>query len=167
MNNLQISQALDGDDVTKQIFVGVYAADTLPIKEYPGAYICNTDTSSEPGRHCFAFFSPRPGILESFDSFGWNPRTYSSHIRNWIDEDELKYSRSVFQTQDSVVCGNYCILFILLRSYQVSYDDIVSILTKNKTINDHFVHKFVNKYFNVKTKLCDREYLLAQLKRNS
>ena len=91
MNNLQISQALDGDDVTKQIFVGVYVADTLPIKEYPGAYICNTDTSSEPGRHWIAFFSPRPGILESFDSFGWNPRTYSSHIRNWIDEDELKY----------------------------------------------------------------------------
>ena len=167
MNNLQISQALDADDVTKQIFVGVYAADTLPIKEYPGAYICNTDTSSEPGRHWIAFFSPTVGVLESFDSFGRHPGTYSSHIRDWIKKDELKYSQSVFQTTDSVVCGNYCILFILLRAHHISYDNIVSILTNNKTINDQFVHKFVNKYFNVKTKLCDREFLLAQLKRHS
>lgn len=165
MNNLQISQAMHQDDITKQIFVGVFAADTLPEKEYPGAYVCNTDTSNQPGRHWLAFFSPRSGQLESFDSFGRHPGTYSTHISEWVGKDKLKFSNVTFQTEDSVVCGNYCIFFILLRAHHVPYDDIITVLTKNKNINDRFVHKFINKYFNLKTKLTDRVFLLEQIKR--
>lgn len=165
MNNLQIEQALQADSITRTVFVGVFAADTLPNKEYPGAYVCNTDPASLPGQHWIAFFLPRPGIVQSFDSFGKNPGEYSNYIKSWLGKDELVYSKKTFQTKDSVVCGNYCLFFILLRSYHVSYSDFISILSDNKNINDRFIHKFINKYFNMKTNLTDRSFMVTQIKR--
>ena len=45
MNNGQIEDALRGDRFASQYFVGVFSADELPIKEFHGAYVVNTDKS--------------------------------------------------------------------------------------------------------------------------
>jgi hypothetical protein len=51
MNSTQINTALSSDPMVKKTFVGVYALDHLPEKEYPGGYIVNTDPSDKPGQH--------------------------------------------------------------------------------------------------------------------
>ena len=167
MNNQEIERALTGYRICKQMFVGVFSADNLPVKEYSGAYVSNTDMSTQSGRHWVAFFTPVPGQVDFFDSFGREPSSYSPHLVEWIGKDKAKSSKKIFQTDNSVVCGNYCILFLLSRSHKIPFDDIISILSKNKNINDRFVHKFVNEYFNMKTKLTDREFSSSQFARTT
>ena len=57
MNASEIEDALRSNRFAKQYLVGVFAADQLPTKEFPGAYIVNTNTSSQPGQHWVAFFT--------------------------------------------------------------------------------------------------------------
>ena len=113
MNGNQINNALLSDSVVKRTFVGVFAADHLPEKEYPGGYIVNTDTSDKPGQHWVAFYATKPGKLEGFDSFGRNPAQYSELIKTWIGGDYFTMCKAQYQSNDSTVCGQYCIFFIL------------------------------------------------------
>ena len=69
MNASEIENALQSNRFAEQYLVGVFAADRLPAKEFPGAYIVNTDTSSQPGQHWVAFFTIEEGT-ECLDSFG-------------------------------------------------------------------------------------------------
>ena len=152
MNGSEIERALRSDRITGEKFVGVFASDSLPKdKEYPGAYIVNTDPSSKPGQHWIAFFLPEPGRIEVFDSFGKDPVTYSTDFAKWIGKDHVQNSRKTLQSNSTTVCGNFCLFFILLRCYDVTFKDIASILTSNTALNDKFVHKFINKFFNIKT----------------
>ena len=63
MNASEIEDALRSNRFAKQYLVGVFAADQLPAKELPGAYIVNTDTSSQPGQHWVAFFTTEEGTV--------------------------------------------------------------------------------------------------------
>ena len=57
MDNVQIENALRSDPLVNEIFIGVFAADTLPKqKEFPAGYISNTETSNQNGQHWVAFF---------------------------------------------------------------------------------------------------------------
>ena len=56
MNASEIEDALRSNRFAREYLVGVFAADQLPTKEFPGAYIVNTDTSLQPGQH---FLQPR------------------------------------------------------------------------------------------------------------
>ena len=134
----------------REYLVGVFAADQLPTKEFPGAYIVNTDTSSQPGKHGVAFFTTEEGT-ECFDSFGENPSAYSEHIAQWLKDDCQVVQCVTLQSRDSTVCGQYCIYFILFRSYGFSYEDMMSSLTESTVISDKFVCKFVNKFFKLHT----------------
>ena len=51
MNGGQIEDALRGDKFASQYFVGVFVADELQIKGFPGAYVVNTNESNQPGQH--------------------------------------------------------------------------------------------------------------------
>ncbi len=73
MNGFQIEKSLRSEPLVRDQFVGVFAADQIAEKEYPGAYIVNTDTSKGSGEHWVAFYCTENGQLEAFDSFGKNP----------------------------------------------------------------------------------------------
>ena len=80
MNLQEINRALKRERSTRDVFVGVFAADTRPKeKEFPGGYIANTDASTQSGQHRVAFFCEK-GVIECFDSFGTNPASYSPYI---------------------------------------------------------------------------------------
>ena len=68
MNAGQIEDAMRADRNASQYFVGVFAADELPVKEFPGAYVVIDDTK-----------------IECFDSYGKNPGVYSTHIAQWLE----------------------------------------------------------------------------------
>ena len=163
MNAHEIEVALRGERLCRDEFVGVFAADTIPHKEYPGAYIVNTDRSGEPGQHWVAFYCETPGILEAFDSFGKNPGDYSKYIKEWMSDDFLVISSCVLQSEDSTLCGNYCLYFLLLRCHGFSYDDLLSIFCRDRTLSDLYVCKFINKYFKLRTKIQDTTVILNTL----
>ena len=164
MNSIQIETALNSEQMVRDIFVGVFAADELPKeKEYPGGYIANTDQSNQPGKHWVAFFCEKYGEIEVFDSYGYNPAVYSEYLKNWIGDDFIIQSTSKLQEHESTVCGQYCMFYILLRCHGFTYEDVISALTRNKKINDKFVCKFINKYYKLNTTVQDKKFLLSIL----
>jgi hypothetical protein len=163
MNSVEISTALMADKKLKELFVGVFPADFLPEKEYPGYYIANTDSSSGKGAHWVAFHTPRPGIIEAFDSYGRNPAVYSEHIKRWMGNDYVIMSGIARQGRSSTTCGQHCMFFILLRCHGYSYKDILSALNENPAVNDKFVCKFVNRYFGLATVTHNSEFLIQAL----
>jgi hypothetical protein len=166
MNNHQIERVLRDELLARDKFVGVFSADTIPEKEYPGAYIVNTDTVAEPGEHWVAFYCEKQGQLEAFDSFGKNPGEYSIHIKEWMGQDYIILSSAGLQSNDSTVCGNYCLYFLLLRCHGFSYEDVLSIFCSDNKLNDKYVCKFINKYFKLRTKVQDSTFILSRLLKN-
>ncbi len=161
MNGTQIESALRSDKFVDGVLVGIFAADQLPPKEYPGAYIVNTDESHQPGQHWVAFYTDREAT-ECFDSFGQDPSKYSPKIAEWLKGEFKVVQNEDLQSQDSTVCGQYCMYFVLLRAYGFSYEDVLSSFTKDPSTNDKFVCKFVNKFFRLKTSIQDRYFLIQK-----
>lgn len=103
-------------------FLGVFAADRAPTRlssssnKYPCAYVVNTDCASQPGRHWVACFASSPhGTVEFFDSYGQPPSAYPN-IRFPLSTRSVRsYSRVSFQSNQSFVCGHYCIYYICKR----------------------------------------------------
>ena len=152
MNASEIEDALHSNRFAREYLVGVFAADQLPTKEFPGAYIVNTDTSSQPGQHWVAFSTTEEGT-ECFDSFAENPSTYSVYIAEWLKDNFQVVQCETLQSRDCTVCGQYCIYCTLFRSYGFSYEDMMSSLTESTEVNDKFVCKFVNKFFKLLSKV--------------
>ena len=99
MNASEIEDALRSNRFAREYLVGVFAADQLPTKEFPGGYIVNTDTSSQPGQHWVAFFTTEEGT-ECFDSFGENPSAYSEYIPEWLKDDFQVVQCETLQSRD-------------------------------------------------------------------
>jgi hypothetical protein len=152
MDSLQIEKASRKDRICNDIFVGVFAADTISEKEYSGAFIVNTDTSNESGQHWVAFYCEEFGKLEGFDSFGKYPGVYSKYIKDWIGDDFHILNSSILQSQNSTLCGNYCLYYILLRCHGFSYEDTISIFCGDCKTRDLFICRFINKYFKLNPK---------------
>ena len=161
MNGAQIETALRQDKFASQSFVGVFAADRLPVKEFPGSYVINTDETGQHGQHWVAFYTV-DDTIECFDSFGKNPGVYSVHIKNWLGDMYQVVQCDTLQSEHSTVCGQYCMFFLLLRSYGFSYEDVISAFTSDTVISDKFVCKFANKFFNLKTSVQDKYFLIQR-----
>ena len=161
MNGAQIERAFCQDKLASQSFVRVFAADRLPVKEFPGSYVVNTDETGQPGQHWVAFYTV-DDTVECFDSFGKNPGVYSVHIKEWLDDVYQVVQCETLQSEDTAVCGHYCMFFLLLRSYGFSYEDVISAFTSDTVINDKFVCKFVNKFFKLKTSVQDKYFLIQR-----
>ena len=164
MNAREIYSALKRDRCTRDRFVGVFAADNLPAeKEFPGGYIVNTDPSSKPGQHWIAFYC-YDGCMECFDSSGADPQVYHPNIADWVKRGGFRIKqKEILQSQNTTVCGQYCMLFILCRCNNISYEDFMSMFSKNKNFNDKLVCKTVNKYFHLATTVRDTDFLLSKL----
>ena len=99
------------------------------------------------GQHWVAFYCSNNEV-ECFDSFGRNLGDYSDFIRQWLDDEYQVVQCETLQSNDSTVCGQYCMFFVLLRSFGCSYQDILSALTRDSSVNDKFVCRFINKFLN-------------------
>ena len=163
MNSELIDKALRSDDTVKEVQVGTFPADLLPYpKEFPGAYIANTQPSSMSGEHWVAFYCDNNQV-QSFDSYGKNPTDYSDYIAKWVDGEYQVIQIEVLQADDSTVCGQYCMFFVLVRAYGFSYQDVLSALTSDSRVNDKFICKFINKFFKLRTVVKDKQFLISRL----
>ena len=119
-------------------WLGVYARDELPIltnMQRPFALVFNTDPHNKPGKHWLAIYGPTNGPIELFDSFGMPPSYYQL-------SNSFTYSTVSFQSYTSDLCGNYTIYFIYNRARNISFNDIVSILS-SVSVPDIHVDSYV------------------------
>ena len=100
-------------------FNGVYSRNNLPKKIKDGAYVINLDEYADVGTHWIALFCNRNEIVY-FDSFG--VEHILEEIKEFINRRSLNSSPSqnkniktnIFRVQsnNSVMCGYFCIGFI-------------------------------------------------------
>lgn len=151
MNTLQLEKILTSDRYTSKYFEGVLAADELPryVLSYPSAYVVNTDSSDEAGKHWLAFFFDSDGIAEFFDSYGGVPGDYDSNFQRFFKTNSSFVITNPRQLQQdtSAVCGAYVVYYLYKRCRKEPMNFILSNFTKDKGHNDYVVSKFVRDRF--------------------
>ena len=127
-------------------FLGVYPSDHLPCvyeisSRTPCCYIANSDPCNEIGSHWVAFYHPKPNEIEFFDSFGKTPAYYGFSIPNNMS---LLHNQNQLQSNNSSLCGQWCILFLVRRSQGSTFR---SILNKLRPLTPSKADLFVQTYF--------------------
>jgi hypothetical protein len=144
MNTIQLSLAMSQNKVTKKTFQGIFPSDGLPKKIIkPATVIANTDPSSKPGQHWVAFYFPKRGNAEYFDSSGQFPCNKKFEIFLKKNSASFKFNKKRLQGSLSSTCGHYCAVYLLSRC-------------KGKTM-DKFLTKFSE------TDLIDNDLKIAKL----
>lgn len=123
----QITRVLQSRRETKPLYRGTFACNAIPPPPdpfTPWQCVVNTDPSWLPGQHWILFGSDSPGILNIFDSYGFDIMNFynNSYIRAFIRNYFSMYEENQvqFQQQTSSVCGHYCI-FVAVRRGQLGY----------------------------------------------
>ena len=128
-----------------KIHGGVYPADRLPeipnTFDRPKAFVANTDNHDFPGQHWVAFYFPSKGPSEYFDSYGLPP--WKSQFLDFL-EAHYVINPKVLQSSISELCGQYCIMYLMLRAKDFSQTAILSIFSQDTLQNDKIVETFYN-----------------------
>lgn len=146
MDTSQLQCMIECDPILNDRIIGVFSADRLPSKlpQTPFGFIANTDIHSKPGRHWCAFFSDSRGHFDFFDSYGRTSTQNSYHFRRWLKQNAttLRSNHKQIQSNNSKVCGLYCILFLRQRLMEYTYQgflnsfDDISLDTNDRYIAD-------------------------------
>src|SRR5579862_7274304 len=111
-----------GLDISKRLsrspgFVGVFPIDKLPRKQPAGSCggVVNLDVSTGPGTHWVAFFKHEGGGEEYFDPLGDKPPKRIESFLNRHSPMGVAYNRVPYQSESSVLCGNFCIFYLQRR----------------------------------------------------
>lgn len=154
MDGTTVHAALQRDPILRQI-CDVYTLEELDgfvRKEEvarPLAMVVNTDPSPEgPGEHWVAIYADQTKT-EFFDSFANNPtRVGFYRLFNHLDQPWERNTRGL-QDLFSIVCGHYCLYYLLQRSRGHRMKDIVQIFGSNTQENDALVERLVRRHFKV------------------
>ena len=151
MNTSQLECCIKCDTVLSASVVGVFAADSLPVHlpNQPFGLIVNTDRSFNPGRHWCAIYSDAHRHMEFFDSYGRVPEENSVFISRWLDNKAKTqdYNRRLLQSNQSTVCGLYCLLYLRQRLCGGSLDLFIQSFGTKLEINDEYVENIVSLAF--------------------
>ena len=115
-------------------FRGVFSRDALPKKNHKvECGIVNLDDIQGPGTHWVAYrIQKKP---EYFDSFGL---PMPEEVRHYLGPDAI-YSPDELQDRDSVLCGWWCLYFLLERQRGVPFFEVLH--------PEGDGHKFIIDYF--------------------
>lgn len=128
-------------------FGGCFASDqleNLSITSFPIYLIVNTDSKNGKGVHWLTFYISKHEI-ELFDSLGLIhrqllPKGILRFIHRLTVSRKFKCNPRI-QPDNSILCGFYCILFIMLRQ-QTNFRSILSLFTSNEAKNDTILESF-------------------------
>ena len=130
MNTAEITEILETNPVTRNTFVGVFAADQLPkerLQHDRWFLICNCCPIDLPGKHWVVIFC-EGGELQFFDSFGLAPENYPGVVE-FINTQEMVsviFNKEQFQSIESDACGHYCIFVAHCRSDGESMETVTT-----------------------------------------
>ena len=122
-------------------FRGIYNRDNLPPKITKECGIINLDTKLGPGTHWVAY-SSIDNFYEYFDPFGL---IFPNEVIKYFHtgpERPIFYSMDEIQNRDSVLCGYWCLYYLLERQKGNSILEIIH--------NPHFDDDnsdFIKEYF--------------------
>lgn len=110
-------------------FGGVFAADELNEIGNNAYYILNTDPIDKKGQH-WVVMNINDNLCEFFDSAGNHPSYYHEKWHDFLLEKTgaYVYNDLAFQKQNTQVCGEYCALYIILRSNKVLFSKLIRYL---------------------------------------
>lgn len=154
MDSEQLYKALSENIHTRDIFVGVFASDQLPMEiyKYPACFIANVDSSSKSGSHWLAFYISSPNHLEFFDSYGQSPSSFRGRIWNYVKKySHVNFNPMTLQSNVSAVCGHYCLYYLYSKCRGRSLNEILLSFIPEHLLNDVKVYNFVTKRFKVHT----------------
>ena len=162
MNTFQLQCVINCDIEMKNKILGGYAADKIPkTMQIKSGFIANTDPHQQPGKHWIAFFYDN-GVLECFDSYGHSPDIYSVHLGQFMRTFyKIKVNKKRIQSNDTVVCGQYCLFYLMCRSRGYSMDEIVNIFNENYHLNDQFVYNFIDERFHCCMLPCKKAFQIC------
>lgn len=145
MNQIQLMNIFKSDPYTRGVVKNVCARDLLPTKiarrDLPEAYVVNWDPAHLPGSHWVALFLHPVTGGEFFDSYGLPP---PPECQNLLDQCSQQKCNTVMFQEDTLVCGQYCVFYLIHRCRKVSFEHITRALSRPD--NDPMVHAFVNYY---------------------
>lgn len=133
----KIETIINNDFITKKYFLGAFAFDELPvITRYPASFIVNTKPRNNEGEHWLALYFNQKKFCYFFDSYGFSPSYHK--LLNYIKyySIELNYNMKALQEMGSIVCGEYCIMFLfyITRNDLKSFYNNFSINVKKNDI---------------------------------
>ena len=167
MDTLELLSCVEADPIVKELYGGVFPRDNLPskIETFPRAYVANTDTGREPGKHWVAFYFENKHYAEFFDSYGNDPGYLAKEFESFLSRNVKDWIHNVVRLQGdfSTVCGQYCVLFLYYRCRGTSMSDIVRMFSKNTEVNDVLVNEFVNLTYDGDFPVMDVEQLIRQI----
>ena len=129
MDTSQLKCMIHCDPVLNGQVLGVFAADRLPkgTLSYPYGFIANTDIHSRAGQHWCAFYGDGDGHVGFFDSYGRSSNLNSVYFVRWLNTyaKTREINDKKLQSDNSTLCGLYCILFLRQRFHGHTMQDIV------------------------------------------
>jgi len=159
MNSGSLFKLLESDKQAKKIFRGIAWVDSVynicnfPTSlfnncSFPASLILNTDNYSGPGIHWCAVYFQSEEVCEYFDPFGLPPNIKNSYNfkPNLLKVSKsIKYNKKQVQALDETTCGHHCAYFLLLRSNNCTFDEILNTYyTDSLLINDRVVRNFIS-----------------------
>lgn len=152
MNTAQLQCMIQCDSILSDYNISVFAADQLPRGKMnrPYGFIANTDVHSKQGRHWCAFFCDSQGDIDFFDSFGRSLETNSTYFDHWIQKrsHNVRVNTQQLQSDESNVCGLYCILFLRNRLLGLTMVEFIDRFDKSDLVeNDTFVYELLSKAY--------------------
>jgi hypothetical protein len=118
-------------------FKGVFMMDEVAKLSHSNneCYIVNLQNSDMQGSHWIAVFK-HDGTVSYFDSYGApipkeiRNRYNNIKIHNFQSDDNIHPDKPL-QTYSQVICGQLCVLFLLLCNKGSSFDKIITLLQSN------------------------------------
>lgn len=146
MLSVQIDKILKRDPMTRNTYIGCFAADQIPkiTTNFPHCFCANTSLATEIGEHWIAIFVPAKRSVEYYDSFGqWPPA--NKEIGNYLSKfSTIKYNISKIQSEKSMVCGKHVIYFLHMRCKGIPFEQILERLKFGNTKPDVLVRNFMD-----------------------
>ena len=124
-------------------FRDVFSRDDLPDRiNEPEVGIINLDSKIGPGTHWVCYRNDDGNLCEYFDSFGL---TMPTEVLKYLQTsgEKIIYSTDEIQERDSVLCGYWCLYYLLERQKGKSINQILH----NSAFDPNDKSKFIIKYF--------------------
>lgn len=148
MDTIELTQALNQNQSTTKMFQGVYPSDMLPTNlKKPALIIANTDESTKPGKHWVAFYLPRNGPIEYFDSIGYLPIPKKFVTFMLCNGTSFRFNNRRIQNLFATTCGKYCAVFLYYKSKKISYVKFMNKFGNNLEKNENKINKLYNHIF--------------------
>ena len=166
MNNVQLTSMASSCPEMMRHFMGVFAIDILPdmLPAKPCSYICNLDASVSPGSHWVAFYFPKRGMAEYFDSYGLPP---SEECLAFLRSSSYCSNDRFIQSPLSAVCGQYCLYYLWQRDMVKDMESVLRVFSDfDQLYNDCFVNDLIEKHFSVDLRVFDVDWQLQQYSRS-